>query len=263
MNSRSWIVVGVITLWSSCTYDHFNEISSKCAGTTISLAIAVVNATTCVANDGSLTISARGGVKNYNFSVNNGAYQTDSVYTNLKSGSYTVVVKDANGCTATKIASVNNAQSSLQISTTTTANSGCPTANGTVTVTATGAISPVQYKLNKGSYQSSNIFNGLAAGNYSVTVLDATGCPVSGAATVASNGPSFKTDVSSIISGNCATVGCHDGNRSPNLSSYSGISSNGASVVSAINGNMPPNGKLTAQQIALITCWVSDGALNN
>jgi len=251
----------VMVLWSSCTYDHFNDIVNVCAHSSLSLTFSVVDASTCAAGDGSISISTKGGVKSYTFSVNGGTYQADSIYSNLKSGSYTLSVKDANGCTTTQIASVNNGQSSLRISAVTTANSGCPTPNGTITISTTGAKDPIQYKLNSGTYQSSNIFDGLKAGNYSITVIDSTGCPTSGSASVASNGPSFKTDVSPIISTNCSS--CHSQNQTPNLSSYSTISASGELVVGAINSDMPPGGKLTAQQIALITCWVNNGAPNN
>jgi hypothetical protein len=261
MSKNSWRVILITVLWSSCTYDHFNEVSSICASTSISLTFKVINASTCGASDGSIIISTKGGVKSYSFSVNGGTYQPDSVYSNLKSGSYTVAVKDANGCTSTQIASVNNGQSSLQISVSTTPNSGCPTPNGTITVLTTGAKNPVQYRLNSGTYQSGNTFTGLAAGNYSITVLDSTGCPASGSASVSSRGPSFKTDIGPIISANCNS--CHSGGRTPDLSSYTSISANGTAIVGAINNDMPPGGKLTAQQIALITCWVNDGALNN
>ena len=45
-----------------------------------------------------------------------------------------------------------------------------------LTVTATGGTSPYTYKKNNGSFQASNIFTGVAAGTYNVTVKDANGC---------------------------------------------------------------------------------------
>ncbi len=248
-------------LLTSCTYNHFNEISSLCAGFNISLTATVVNTSTCDASDGSLTILATRGIRNYSFSINGGSYQSDSVFNGLKAGNYTLSVKDKNGCSASQIATINNAQSSLTISIATVPNSGCPTPNGTITVTPSGAQGTVQYQLNNGSFQPSNTFSGLNAGNYSVNAVDASNCPTSGSTTLASNGPSYKSDISPIIVANCSS--CHSGNRNPNLSSYTSIKASGASIVGAINSNMPPGGKLTQQQIALITCWVNNGALNN
>src|SRR5690606_20563525 len=50
--------------------------------------------------------------------------------------------------------------------------------NGTITVTATGGAAPVEYSINGGGYQSSNVFSNLQPGTYTVTVRDAGTCPV-------------------------------------------------------------------------------------
>ncbi|MFM7727583.1 MAG: SprB repeat-containing protein, partial [Flavobacteriales bacterium] len=48
--------------------------------------------------------------------------------------------------------------------------------NGQITVTATGGTGSLQYSLNGGAFQSSNVFSGLAAGTYAVSVKDANNC---------------------------------------------------------------------------------------
>jgi gliding motility-associated-like protein len=51
--------------------------------------------------------------------------------------------------------------------------------NGTITVTATGGVAPLQYSINGGTtYQSSNIFTNVLPGTYSVVTRDAGTCPV-------------------------------------------------------------------------------------
>lgn len=47
--------------------------------------------------------------------------------------------------------------------------------NGTVTVQATGGITPYEYKIGNGPYQSSGTFTGLSAGIYTITAKDANG----------------------------------------------------------------------------------------
>ncbi len=250
----------------SCAYDHVEKITlSKCAGSTLTIAVGdVKSTTTCGSADGSITVNASGGSGSYAYSINNGASQTSNAFINLSSGSYTLAVRDSLGCVASQLVSVNSGSSTLSVSVLSTVNSGCPTANGTITVTASGGTEPYQYKINSGSYQSSNLFTALNAGNYSVTVNDASNCPTSLTTTVSRKGPSFVSDISPIISANCATSGCHNGSRSPTLTSYSTIASNASRVLSTITSRlMPPGGSLSQTQINLITCWVNDGAKNN
>jgi hypothetical protein len=263
MYRNCWIIILIILLWSSCDYNNLTETPNPCTSGNLSLTIVTVNTSTCSASDGSLTISGTGGVRGYTYSINEEPYQSDSVYRKLAAGNYTVSVKDGKGCITSQIASINNNQTSLKISTSSTANSGCSTPNGSITIVVIDGTNPIQYKLNSGTPQPGNIFTGLTAGTYSVTAIDSTSCSVSGTAIVASSGPSFSSQIDPIISSNCALSGCHNGSRNPNLTSYSSIKANASSIVSAINRNMPPGGKLTAEQIALISCWANDGAPNN
>ncbi|HEX4878090.1 MAG TPA: hypothetical protein VFV31_15580 [Chitinophagaceae bacterium] len=47
---------------------------------------------------------------------------------------------------------------------------------GSITVNVSGGVAPFNYSLNGGTSQSSNIFENLGAGNYTVLVTDASGC---------------------------------------------------------------------------------------
>ncbi|HTJ50296.1 MAG TPA: hypothetical protein VL443_12620 [Cyclobacteriaceae bacterium] len=263
------ISASTAVLFSACVY-HDSEIqSSVCKSDDLSLKVAATtDASSCSAADGSITVSASGGVSGYTFSINSGTYQTDSVFSNLAIGSYTLSAKDYNGCVVSQTASVNNAESTLTLSVSTTANSGCPTANGTLTVSTTGGTAPYQYKINSNAYQSSNTFTGLAAGTYSISVIDSSNCPTTTSAVITRNGPSFASDISSIITTKCAISGCHNGSKSPNLTTYARINSNASKIKSEIvSGSMPPSnssaGSLSQTQINLITCWINDGVLNN
>lgn len=78
-----------------------------CSGVTINVSGTTTNATPCVATpNGSINASATGGT-GFTFSVNNGAFQSSGVFSNLAEGSYTVTAKDANGCTGTATITVN------------------------------------------------------------------------------------------------------------------------------------------------------------
>ena len=63
--------------------------------------------TKCNSNDGAINIFANGGVAPLQYSIDNGTtFSAASVFNNLAAGSYTVVVKDANGCTSSQVVSV-------------------------------------------------------------------------------------------------------------------------------------------------------------
>ncbi|MBI3502475.1 MAG: T9SS type A sorting domain-containing protein [Bacteroidetes bacterium] len=59
--------------------------------------VAVVNASSCIANDGSLTANVSGGTSPYNYSWSNGG--TTASITGLAQGTYTLTITDANNCT--------------------------------------------------------------------------------------------------------------------------------------------------------------------
>jgi hypothetical protein len=77
----------------------------------------------------------------------------------------------------------------------------------------------------------------------------------------------FAADIQPIISGNCASAGCHgDGstNGPGELTTYTKIKNAAGSIKSAVVAKrMPKGGSLTEAQIQKISCWVDGGAQNN
>ncbi len=65
---------------------------------TLSISSTVTDASCPEQADGQIQISSTGGLSPYEYSVNNSLFSTDSVYTSLTSGSYTLIVKDSLGC---------------------------------------------------------------------------------------------------------------------------------------------------------------------
>ncbi len=148
------------------------------------LITAVSTPTACNINTGTITATGTGGATPLQYSIDGTTYQGSNVFTGLATGIYTVYVKDANGCIkTTTITVVNVSGLTLAVSTVVSA---CNINSGIITATATGGIAPLQYSINGITYQASNVFNGLAAGIYTVYVKDANGCIVTKQATVAS-----------------------------------------------------------------------------
>ncbi|MEM7103448.1 MAG: hypothetical protein AAF502_09985, partial [Bacteroidota bacterium] len=136
----------------------------------------VVNSTTdanCTSCDGTADISVSGGTAPYTFAWLNGNTNEDP--TDLCSGGNSVIVTDANGCTATANAIVGNT-SSLTISSTDVDNdvSCFGFSDGQATATVTGGQVPYTYLWENG--QTDATATGLGGGNFGVTVTDFDGC---------------------------------------------------------------------------------------
>lgn len=125
----------------------------------------------------SVTLNASGGVS---YSWSNGS-NSSSINVNPSSNTtYTVTVTNADNCTATATHSitVNNLP---VISTVNVTNpSSCGSSDGSITINATGP-GTLSYSIDGGNtYSTSNVFSGLVAGNYSISVQSSNGCSVSG-----------------------------------------------------------------------------------
>src|SRR5690606_14811971 len=121
------------------------------------------------------------GVGPYTYSLNGGAYQTRTApftYNNLSSGTHTISVRDANGCGNTVTV---NVEPILGVSANVTTLPSCSNDDGVLEVTGSGGSGNYEYEITSGpllvASQSSNIFNGLPVGTYTVTITDTTtGC---------------------------------------------------------------------------------------
>jgi hypothetical protein len=96
-------------------------------------------------------------------------------FSNVCAGVYTIEVTDANGCVGSYTYTVGQ-PTQLLISNITTTTSAYGSSTGSATITASGGTAPYTYSLNGSTYQSSNIFTGLAAGVHVAYVKDANGC---------------------------------------------------------------------------------------
>jgi gliding motility-associated-like protein len=129
----------------------------------------------CNGGQSTITATANGGTTAYQYSLNGAAYQSGNTFT-VGVGTYTISTQDANGCTASSVINITQ-PTPLQITNLSSTIPTCVPGNDAVlTVTASGGTTTYQYSLNGGTQQSSNIFSGLGAGTYTVTVTDLNGC---------------------------------------------------------------------------------------
>lgn len=160
---------------SGCTVPYGSPIVIT-EPTDITQTLSATDASCANVFDGSITVTASGGVPSYTYSLNQGPAQFSPTFTGVAAGNYTVSVYDANGCVDTSSISVGN---TYIISVTETAHTDLTCfgyGNGSTTVQVNGGVAPYQYSLNGTPFQSSNTFSGLAAGTYIVTGRDSKGC---------------------------------------------------------------------------------------
>lgn len=123
-------------------------------------------------SDGAVTIASAGGTAPYIY-LWTPSNQITASATGLSAGDYTIRVTDANGCIATNNITITQPGASTISATVSYTNVRCNGENnGSATVLASGGTAPYTYLWSNG--QINAVSSGLIAGNYSVTVLDAT-----------------------------------------------------------------------------------------
>ncbi|MDJ1504202.1 hypothetical protein, partial [Xanthocytophaga agilis] len=126
---------------------------------------------------GDITVTASGGQPAYEYSKDGTTFQASPTFAGLTAGTYTITVRDTKGCTTTVNATLT--QPTQLNATVVTSNPLCNgDANGSITVTASGAQPAYEYSINGGTYQTSNVFSSLIAGTYSIKVRDSKGCEI-------------------------------------------------------------------------------------
>jgi hypothetical protein len=72
------------------------DISSPDSKTTVTIGTSADN--NCLSPDGTIILTPHGSTRPYAYQFGTGSFGTDSVFSNLKFGNYTVIVRDAGGC---------------------------------------------------------------------------------------------------------------------------------------------------------------------
>lgn len=135
---------------------------------------------TCAAAEGIIVINDPLGA-GLTYSLDGVTFQSAPTFTGVVPGIYTITVKNADGCTSLSINHMVNPANGPAAPTVTVAQPTCALPTGTIAVNApTGA--DIEYSLDGITFQSGNVFAGLAPGSYTVTVRNTAGCTSTGTA---------------------------------------------------------------------------------
>jgi len=109
-------------------------------------------------------------------------FQITDTATGLSAGTYSIVISDTIGCSAT--ATVNITQPALLTATITPANIACFGGTGQANSTASGGTGPYAYSWTTSPAQTKSNATGLSVGTYTLNVTDARGCTASASASI-------------------------------------------------------------------------------
>jgi hypothetical protein len=127
----------------------------------------------CSYDTGTITVTASGGTGTLTYSKDGTNFQASNEFTGLAAGNYTITVKDANACATTTNQVTIVSPPPLELGVGEACTNGI---EGSITVIASGGTGTLTYSKDGTNFQASNVFTGLAAGDYTITVKDANGC---------------------------------------------------------------------------------------
>jgi hypothetical protein len=134
--------------------------------------------------NGQIFVSASGGLAPLTYSIDGTTFVSSPTFNGLSAGSYTVTVKDVNGCLRTFTTTITE-PAPLSLTCTPTVSNG---SNGTITVSGAGGNLPYSYSIDGTNFYSGSLFSGLAIGVYTIYIKDANGCVNSMEVNINSNG---------------------------------------------------------------------------
>ena len=152
--------------------------------------------------NGSIEVEAASGTAPYQYSINGVSFQGAGLFQGLEAGTYTVTVKDANGCLDELTESISE-PSVLTIETTSSPVSCFGEDDGSIQIIANGGTTPYDYSVDGGvMFATSASFANLDGGNYLTIVKDANGCTASEGVVISEPSSAFNLAV------NVTNVGC-------------------------------------------------------
>jgi len=159
-----------------CTAFYASNPVSITQPPTLTQTDSVTNASCAGVSNGSIIVTASGGVTPYSYSLNAGPLQSGNTFSALSAGNYVVGIEDVNGCTDTTHVTISNTSVITDTLLNQTNVSCFGGSNGALTVQLNGGVGPNTYSDNGNIFQNSPTFTGLNAGTYVITLRDSRGC---------------------------------------------------------------------------------------
>lgn len=138
----------------------------------------------CGFPDGSIQISASGGIGGYQYSIDDSVtFQPSDTFGSLDGAVYNVVLVDANGCWDRDTVQL-FAVPQMAIIDDSVIHTSCGQDDGEISFIATGGTPGYQYSIDGVAFQPDSLFQQLASGAYTVVAEDVNGCSIAAPLTV-------------------------------------------------------------------------------
>ncbi|MBO6587985.1 MAG: T9SS type B sorting domain-containing protein [Muricauda sp.] len=221
---------------------------------------------TCLQNGIIEAQNVTGGTAPYKYSIDGVTFGASPIFNNLTDGTYTVTVRDANGCIfVTNSIAIDPLDPPTDIDFSAT-NPQCPTFVSDVTLSVTGGtpnlvyeiISPAGSAINNGN---NSTFTGLAPGTYMFRVTDNDGCFYDESFTIA---PVTEISVTGQLNSNITCFGDSDGEIQYTVSNFNTDYDYSVTGPAPFSGTAETNGTISFTGLAegTYTITVTDNFTN-
>lgn len=136
--------------------------------------VVTVTQPTCSISTATVVVTAPVGA-GLTYSLDNGTYQSSTTFSNVTPGAHIIKVKNAEGCTSEINVTIQNQPATPAQAATTITQPTCTNPTAAIQVTAPLG-SGFSYSIDGGTFQTSPVFSGIAAGNHTLQVKNAAGC---------------------------------------------------------------------------------------
>lgn len=153
--------------------------------TAVTLALVASTNVTCFGgDDGSIEVVGGGGTGALEYSIDGGAFGGGAIFGGLTAGTYTITVRDANGCEETLDVDITEAVA-VAVTETIVDETCLGDCLGAITLEGADGVAPYTYSIDDcATSDGVGAYTDLCAGDYEVCVTDANGCTYTNTVTV-------------------------------------------------------------------------------
>lgn len=249
---------------ASCDYFEYQTISAP--ATAIDADAVLIQDYTCLQEAIIEAQNVTGGTAPYEYSIDGVTFGASPTFSNLTDGTYSITVRDANGCTfVTNSITIDPLDPPTDIDFVAT-DPQCPSFTSDVTLSVTGGtaifvyeiIAPAANAVNNGNNAT---FAGLAPDTYMFRVTDSTGCVYEESFTI---DPVTEISVSGQLVGNITCFGDSDGEIAYTVSNFNTDFDYTVTGPANFSGSAQTNGSISLTGLAegTYTITVTDNFTN-